>query len=72
MNVTHIAPVSYDIPGAALAAGVSTDTIRRGINAGDIAVRYPVVDGRPIAKPLIEAAELARWVGAGKTERAAS
>lgn len=69
---THIAPVSYDIPGAAAASGVSTDVIRRAIKAGDLAVRYPIVNGRAIAKPLIETDELRRWVTAGQTERVAS
>lgn len=65
-----VAPVSYDIPGAAAASGVSTDVIRRAVNAGDIEVRYPIVNGRAIAKPLIEVDELRRWVLAGRTERA--
>lgn len=69
MNVTLIAPVSYDYAGASAATGLSHDVIRQAVNAGELAVRYPVVNGRTLTKPVIEADELRRWVSAGKTER---
>ena len=68
----QIAPVSYDYAGASAATGYSEDVIRRAVKAGDLAVRYVVVNGRQLSKPVIEADELRRWVAAGKTERAAS
>ena len=70
MTTIQIAPVSYDYAGAAAASGVSVDVLQKAVKAGDLAVRYPLISGRVIAKPLIEADELRRWVAAGKTERA--
>jgi len=64
-----IAAVSFDLEGAALATGVSEDTIRRAWNAGDLEAHYPTVEGRAIKKPLIAADELRRWVLAGAVER---
>ena len=64
--------VSYDISGAALASGVSTDVIRRAVNAGDLPTHYPEVDGRQVNKPLILVDDLRAWVLAGKAERVAS
>ena len=61
--------VSYSLEGAAAAAGVSKDVIQRAVRADDIAAHYPQVDGRAIAKPLIPADELRRWVESGPTER---
>lgn len=52
----EIQPVSFDIPGAALATGLSERTLRRYIQAGDIAVRFSGT------KPLIERDELAAFV----------
>ena len=40
--------------------------------AGDLAVKYARVDGKPVAKPVIERAELERWVAAGNDERGAA
>lgn len=69
VTTAPLAPVAYDTAGAAAAAGVSVDVIKRALRAGDIEARYPKVDGRTIAKPLIPADELRRWVEAGSTER---
>lgn len=54
----EITPVSYDIPGAVLATGLSESALRRYIHAGAIAVRYSGT------KPLIERDELAAFVAA--------
>jgi len=59
------APVSYDLPGAAAATGVSERTIRDAIARGDLIAHYL---GR---KPLVMRDELADWVSALPTERAA-
>lgn len=64
-----IAAVSFDINGAAAASGYSPQVIRRAVNAGDLVVHYPAVDGRQLDKPLILADDLRAWVAAGKTER---
>ena len=64
-----IAPVSYDRVGAAAATGVSPDVILRAVNAGDLPVHYPSVDGRQVAKPLILADDLRAWVERGASER---
>lgn len=64
-----IAAVSFDIAGASAASGISTQVIRRAINAGDLESHYPDVDGRQIDKPLILADDLRAWVARGKTER---
>lgn len=69
MSTLPAAPVSYDTAGAAAAAGVSVDIIKRALRAGDLEARYPTVGGRTIAKPLIPVDELRRWVEAGVTER---
>lgn len=61
--------VSYSLTEAAAAVGVSKDIIQRAVRAGDLLVRYPRVDGKPISKPLVPADELQRWVAAGATER---
>lgn len=65
----EIQPVSYDYAGASAATGLSIDVLRRAVAAGDLAVRYPIVAGRALAKPVIERDELARFIGAGKPER---
>ena len=54
----EIQPVSFDIPGAVLATGLSESALRRYVQAGDIAVRYAGT------KPLIERDELAAFVAA--------
>lgn len=51
-----LTPVSYDIPGAAAAAGSSESVIRRAIARGDLTPRYL---GR---KPLILRSDLVEWV----------
>lgn len=54
--MSEITPVSYDIPGAATAAGSSESVIRRAIAKGDLTPRYL---GR---KPLILRSDLLEWV----------
>ena len=65
----QVTPVSYDYEGASACTGLSVDVLQRAVKAGDLAVRYVKVAGRVIAKPVIERDELARFVGAGTTER---
>lgn len=71
-KVAYITPVSFSYETASLASGHSTDTIKRAVRSGDLAVRYVEVDGRTLSKPVIERDELERWIRAGKTERRAS
>lgn len=58
-----LVPVSYSIPGAALATGLSESALRRYIRAGELAVRFSGT------KPLIERDELAAFVAALPTEK---
>ena len=67
---TPIAAVSYSVETAAAATGYSEDQIRRAIRAGDLAVKFPVVNGRALSKGTIQASVLAAWVEAGKNDRA--
>ena len=53
----------------AAATGLSVSQIKAAAASGDLAVRYPKVSGRVLAKPVIEHAELARWIREGATER---
>lgn len=62
--------VSYSLQGAAEASGISLDVIRKAMRAGDLPVHYPRVNGKPIARPLVRADDLDRWVQDGPTERA--
>lgn len=62
--------LSYTVATAADATGLSQDVIRRAIKAGNLAVIYPKVGTRALAKPLIPAAELDAWLRSGATERA--
>lgn len=70
MTRFEIQPVSYDYEGAAAASGYSEAILRLAVKAGDLEVRYAVVGGRTLTKPVIERAELARFIAAGKPERA--
>jgi len=56
--------VSYSLREAAEATGVSVDTIKRAIRAGNLVPRYPTSHG-----VLLEA-ELRAWVENSPTERA--
>ena len=58
------APVSYNYAEAAAASGYSIDIIRRAVRAGDLATVAPKVNGKPLSRPVILAAELARWLTA--------
>lgn len=48
--------LAYSIPEAAEAIGQSTDTVRRAIAKGDLAVKYPN------SKPVILLSELEDWL----------
>jgi excisionase family DNA binding protein len=54
--------LSYTRAQAAEMTGLSEDTIRRAVNAGDLAVLEPRVDGRGLQKVLIAHDELVRWL----------
>lgn len=54
--------IAYTKRQAAEATGVSLDTIRRAIQAGDLVTVAPRVDGREIQKRLILSSELERWL----------
>ena len=56
--------VSYSLREAAEATGVSVDTIKRAIRAGNLVPRYPTSHG-----VLLEA-ELRLWIENSPTERA--
>src|SRR5690606_4000880 len=59
----EITPVSYDIPGAALATGLSERTLRDYIRNGDLAVHYSGT------KPVIEREELQAFIRALPSEK---
>jgi hypothetical protein len=69
MTAVAIEPVSYSYETAAAATGYSQDVLQRAVRAGDLAVRYPRVNGRALSKPVIEREELARWVNEGSPDR---
>ncbi len=54
---------AYSIAEAAEAAGVSDKTIRRAIEAGDLAVRYPT------SRPVVPVDELRAWIDAMPSQR---
>jgi len=56
-------PVSFDLPGAAVATGLSEYTLREAIRKGDLIVNYYGT------KPLILRDELQRFVADLPTER---
>lgn len=56
-------PVSYDLDGAAAAAGCSRSAIQNAIRKGDLTARYLGT------KPLIRRADLDEWVESLPTER---
>lgn len=62
MSAEQLDKKAYTISDAALAYGVSTDTIRRAIRRNDLAVKYPTT------KPVIAADELASWFAALPSE----
>lgn len=59
-------PITYTYATAAQATGLSVDTIKRAVKAGDLAANQPVIESRAIASVLIPAEELRRWA-LGKT-----
>lgn len=56
MERYEIQPVSFDIPGAALATGLSASRLREYIARGDLAVHYSGT------KPVIEREELRAFI----------
>ena len=65
MSDLTLKPVSFSYDTAALATGHSRSTIQRAVRAGDLAVKHVKVEGKVSTKPVIERAELERWVAAG-------
>lgn len=63
MAANEKAPISYNLDGAAEAAGVSRKTIERAIRAGDLVAHYPT------SRPLILPEDLRRWVTSAPIER---
>jgi len=59
----EITPVSYDIPGAALATGLSASRLREYIARGDLAVHYSGT------KPVIDRDELRDFIRALPSEK---
>jgi len=55
-------PIAYTRQTAAAATGLSVDTIKDAINAGDLVASRPKVKGREIAKDVILRTELERWL----------
>ena len=72
MSNPTLTPVSFSYETAALATGLSENMIRRAVRKGDLSVRYVRIDGRDVAKPVIERAELEHWVASGAAERGAA
>lgn len=54
--------IAYSVKEAAEAIGLSEDTIKRAIRAGDLEAHTPRVEGRQIARQVIRAEELDRWI----------
>jgi S-adenosylhomocysteine hydrolase len=58
-----VAQVSYDLRGAATAAGVGVTSIKEAVDQGDLVVHYRG------SKPLIRAVDLDAWVASLPTSR---
>lgn len=56
-----IVVIAYDVETAAEAVSLSTDVIRRAIRSGDLATTSPKIEGRALAKPLIDPDNLRAW-----------
>jgi hypothetical protein len=59
----EITPVSYDLPGAAAATGLSVRELQRAIAASDLAVHYRG------SKPVIDRDELRAFIRALPSEK---
>ena len=57
--------ISYNAQEAAVAVGVSVDTIKRAIRSGDLVAKYPTV------RPVILRDDLTKWVEAAPSRRTA-
>jgi S-adenosylhomocysteine hydrolase len=58
-----VAQVSYDLRGAAQAAGCGVTSIKEAVDTGDLVVHYRG------SKPLIRAVDLDAWVASLPTSR---
>lgn len=54
--------IAFSRKEAAEAVGLSIDTVRRAITAGDLLTYKPRIGGREVNKELILASELERWI----------
>ncbi len=66
MTTVQKPKLAYSRAEAALAVGVSLDTIDDAIRAGDLQATRPVINGRRIRTVLITQGELTRWIGASE------
>jgi hypothetical protein len=55
-------PIAYTRQQAAELCGLSPDSIKKAIAAGDLATLTPKVNGTKIGRDLIEHDELMRWL----------
>lgn len=65
MSIT-LTQVSYDLPGAEKATGISEYTIRDAVKKGSLVAHYA---GEKATKPIFRAVELDEWVASLPTER---
>jgi hypothetical protein len=63
VTVTFVAPVSYDLAGAAAATGLSERTIRDAIASSDLIAHYSGT------KPVLRVADLDEWIESLPTTR---
>lgn len=63
MTTVQLANVSFDLPGAVVATGLSKTTIQNAVTAGELVAHYV---GR---KPVFRAVDLDEWIASLPTER---
>lgn len=54
--------LAFTITEAAEATGFSADTIRRAVQAGDLPVRKPKINGKQVKRPVILASDIEAWL----------
>ena len=59
-------PIAYSYADAAMVSGYGIDAIKRAVAKGDLQTTAGTIDGRRIAKPVIPADALRRWLGITK------
>lgn len=69
MSAITLARVSYTLAQAVEATGISADTIRAAVAAGDLVANYA---GEKASKPIFRAVELDAWIASLPTERGAT